>query len=70
VTTSAGTPKGTVDFFYGPDLLGTAALVDGTAELDESSAGVAHGSYGITAKYSGDGAHSASTSNAVDVVVD
>ena len=29
-----------------------------------------HGSYGITAKYSGDGAHSGSASNTVDVVVD
>jgi uncharacterized repeat protein (TIGR03803 family) len=70
VTTSAGTPQGYVDFFYGSDVLGSADLVDGAAKLSESSAGVAHGTYGITARYSGDGAHSASTSNTVNVQVE
>jgi uncharacterized repeat protein (TIGR03803 family) len=70
VTTSAGTPTGKVNFFFGPNLLGSATVANGTAILVESSAGVGKGTYGITAKYVGDGAHSASTSNTVNVQVD
>jgi hypothetical protein len=59
-----------VNFFFGPNLLGSATVANGTAILVESSAGVGKGTYGITAKYVGDGAHSASTSNTVNVQVD
>ena len=70
VTTSAGTPTGDVNFFYGAKLLGSATVSNGMAILVESSAGVPLATYGITAKYAGDAAHSASTSNTVNVQVD
>ncbi|MFR9791020.1 Ig-like domain repeat protein [Streptomyces sp. MB22_4] len=60
----AGTPTGTVDFFDGATLLGTATLSGGTATLTTSALAV--GSHSLTAVYSGDGDFTGSTS-AVDV---
>ncbi len=66
-----GTPSGSVTF-YADDryFIGTAKLNSaGVATIDPSSAGVAPGSYSITAKYSGDASDTASTSSPVTVTV-
>lgn len=52
VTSSSGTPTGSVEFFEGVNSLGTASLVGGTAS--KSIFTLEPGGYFITASYSGD----------------
>jgi uncharacterized repeat protein (TIGR03803 family) len=66
-TSGSGTPTGTVKFLYGSLVIGSAKLSGGVAVLRASSAGVAAGSYPITASYLGDSADKASTSSRVTV---
>ncbi|KJY40725.1 hypothetical protein VR41_14630, partial [Streptomyces sp. NRRL B-1568] len=56
----AGTPTGTVDFFDGATLLGSAPLVGGVATLSVSTLSV--GSHSLTATYNGDANFVGSTS--------
>jgi len=53
VTSNGGAVTGTATFYYGSFALGTGTLNAGVARLSASSGGIAPGSYGITAKYSG-----------------
>ena len=68
-----GTPTGSVKFESEGLVLGTAVLrsVGGlaTATFTASSAGVAPGTYAVTATYSGDKADAGSTSQFVTVIV-
>ena len=66
-TVSGFSPTGSVFFAAGSTSLGTATLTNGTATLQSSFASA--GSYAIIATYQGDKNNSASTSNAVTVVV-
>src|SRR5262245_7810447 len=59
-TVSPSLATGTVEFFDGASSLGTAALSGGTAALATSALAV--GSHSMTAVYSGDSSHTASTS--------
>ena len=61
------TPTGTVSFYDGTTLLGSAALSSGSADLATSSLAV--GSHSITAVYSGSADFNADTSSAVAVTV-
>jgi hypothetical protein len=70
VATADGTAGGTVTFYYGGDKLGTATLSGGSAHISAGTSGVPKETYGITAKYSGDGVHAASNSAVTDVTVD
>ncbi|MEI9811734.1 MAG: Ig-like domain repeat protein [Acidobacteriota bacterium] len=56
----AGTPTGTVSYFDGASLLGTAALSGGAATLTTSS--LTQGTHSLTAVYSGDANFTGSTS--------
>ena len=67
VPSAGGTVTGTVTFLDGTSSLGTAAVSSNTAQLSLSSLSV--GSHSITAKYSGDGNFTASTSTAVTQTV-
>jgi uncharacterized repeat protein (TIGR03803 family) len=60
---------GTVNFYYQSDLLGSAAINNGTATFTASSAGIPPGSYAITAKYTGDANYAPATSSPVAVTV-
>jgi sugar lactone lactonase YvrE len=53
VASSAGTPTGTVKFTVGTLVIGTATLSSGVATFSASSAGIAAGTYPVTATYSG-----------------
>jgi len=66
----SGNPTGTVTFYDGALVVGTAPLENGTATLAASSKNVPAGQYSITAKYSGDAGDDASTSNSVAVTVE
>jgi len=68
VTSASGTPTGTVQLRDGSTLLATAPLAGGTASISLSS--LSTGTHPITAAYSGDSLHSASTSAAVSQEVD
>jgi arylsulfate sulfotransferase len=60
--TTAGTPTGTVHFFYGSVLLGSAALNAGSASFTRTiPVNYEAGTYRITAKYSGDSAYAPSS---------
>jgi Bacterial Ig-like domain (group 3)/Galactose oxidase, central domain/Kelch motif len=61
VTSSDGTPQGTVDFLDGTTLLKTIPLQD--SEASYSTNALAPGSHAITAKYSGDGNYRSVTSS-------
>ena len=50
-------------------MVGTANLVNGTATLTASTAGIPAGTYNLTAKYAGDANYGASTSNSVAIQV-
>ena len=63
----SGTPTGTVDFFDGATLLGSATLSGGVATLFTSTLSV--GSHPATAVYSGDADYGASTSPEASQVV-
>ncbi|WP_405583027.1 Ig-like domain repeat protein [Streptomyces sp. NBC_01190] len=60
VLPGGGTPTGTVSFFDGVTLLGTATVIGGVATLITSALTV--GSHALTAVYSGSGSFTASTS--------
>lgn len=47
-------PTGTVSFYFGDYLLGTAPVKEGSAALDFSTVPVPNGTFGITAHYNGD----------------
>lgn len=49
---AVGSPGGSIEFFDGATLLGTAPLVNGTASL--ATAGLAAGAHAIEARYTGD----------------
>jgi sugar lactone lactonase YvrE len=63
VSSSVGTPTGTVSFYDGTSLLGPVALVSGVATYTTSA--LATGAHSITAVYSGDSNFSMETSSAV-----
>ena len=68
VTSSGGTPAGSVSFYDGAALLGTVNLgANGTAALTTSSLGV--GSHPVSAAYGGSSSFEASTSAVVNVSV-
>ncbi|MFL6440209.1 MAG: Ig-like domain repeat protein, partial [Terriglobales bacterium] len=67
VTSSGGTPTGTLQFFDGPTSLGTAVLSNGIYSLTTSA--VSAGTRSITAAYSGDTKLAASTSPALTQTV-
>ena len=67
VPSAGGTVTGTATFLDGTSSLGTAAVSSNTAQLSLSSLSV--GAHSITAKYSGDGNFTASTSTAVTQTV-
>jgi hypothetical protein len=62
ISTTSGTPTGTVSYFDNGNLLGTATLVNGVASLSTSTLSV--GSHVILALYSGDGNFLATTASA------
>ena len=67
---STGVPTGTVTFASGSVILATVRLNNaGVAVLTASSKGYSSGTYPITAKYSGDGSDTTSTSSAAAVTV-
>ena len=63
VTGSGASPTGTVTYYDGGTVIGTLALVGGTAHLTTSSLSV--GSHSMTARYRGDQTYSGSVSTAV-----
>ena len=63
VTSSGGTPAGSVSFLDGPTLLGTATLNSGSATFAGSF--ITLGQHSVTAMYGGSANFSASTSSAV-----
>jgi hypothetical protein len=67
VTTSAGTPSGSVTFLDGSAVLGTQPLTAGQASLSTGSLAV--GPHAITAEYLGDADHLGSTSAVVTQTV-
>ena len=69
--TSVVAPTGTVSFFDGTTLLGKATLNahEGSGYASLPTKALLAGSNEITAVYSGDGTHPASTSNQVQVTV-
>jgi|CZKH01.1.fsa_nt_gi hypothetical protein len=64
VTSNAGTPTGKVTFKSGKGTLGTGTLSNGSAAYTTSPTQLSAGTDSITAVYSGDASHSASTSPA------
>ncbi|MGH9571296.1 MAG: Ig-like domain repeat protein, partial [Candidatus Angelobacter sp.] len=67
VSSSSGTPTGSVSFFDGATTLGSAALSAGTATFSTSS--LALGSHAVTAGYQGNATFAGSTSAAVTQAV-
>jgi autotransporter-associated beta strand protein len=67
VAPGSGTATGTVSYFDGATLLGTATLSSGVATLTTSSFSV--GTHSITAVYSGDSNFSGSTSSTISQVI-
>jgi hypothetical protein len=67
VSSSAGTPTGSVIFYDGANAIGSATLAGGSAAIPVSS--LASGSQSITAAYQGSGAFSPSTSAPLSQVV-
>ena len=67
VTSTTGTPTGTVTFFDGTMSIGTSILTNGMASLTTSTLGV--GNRNITAVYNGNGIFGPSTSNVVLQVI-
>jgi hypothetical protein len=65
--TSSGTPTGTVTFFDGSYSLGTATVLNGSAQFTDP--GFQIGTHSITAVYGGDANFSGSTSAALSQVV-
>jgi hypothetical protein len=67
VSSTAGTPTGSVNFFNGTTQLGSATLSGGMATYTTSA--LTAGSYTITAQYAGDSNFTSATSNAVTETV-
>jgi hypothetical protein len=67
VTSSGGTPTGSVEFFDGASSLGTVTLTNGKAQLTTSA--LALGVHSLTAVYAPSGNFQASTSSAVANIV-
>ena len=67
VTGPSGTPTGSVSFFDGANLIGSANLTNGSASLVVSSLAV--GAHSLSAGYGGDNSFSASTSASVPQTV-
>ena len=67
VSSSATTPTGSVTFFEGSTVLGTATLSSGTGSITVAALPI--GSNPITAIYSGDGSYNGATSPSVNEVV-
>ncbi len=67
VSSSAGTPTGTVYFMDGTNMLGSAVLSAGSASY--SATALAVGSHSITARYSGDSNFAGLTSTAQTVTI-
>lgn len=67
VTSTSGTPAGTVIFYDGSTQLGSAALANGIASLSTSS--LANGSHPITAGYQGSSGFAPSTSSPLNQMV-
>lgn len=67
--TNAATPAptGTVQFFYGSQVIGSAALSSGVAKFTASTTGVPAGTYSITAHYLGDANYGPANSSAVSI---
>jgi hypothetical protein len=68
VTTSAGTPGGSVTFYDGTALLGAVTLAQDTATYTTSS--LATGTHSITAVYGGDNTFATATSSALTEIVE
>ncbi len=68
VTSSAGTPSGTMDFLDGTNVIGTAPL-NGSGVAVYSTSTLASGTHSITAAYEGSGNFSSSTSVSTSQVV-
>lgn len=64
-----GTPTGSVSFYEGGTLLGSAVLSSGSTTLSVSGMALAAGTHALTAKYSGDANYGASTSAAQNQTV-
>jgi Bacterial Ig-like domain (group 3) len=63
-------PTGSVSFYYGSSLIGSAKLsLQGTSTFSASTSGVPAGTYSLTAKYSGDTGSLASTSAPISVIL-
>lgn len=67
VTSSDGTPAGTVDFYDGTTLLGSSLLSKGIASLSTDS--LSAGTHAITAMYMGGGDYTTSKSTTLEEVV-
>ena len=67
VTSSAGTPSGSVTFYDGSTVLGSGNLSAGVASL--STTGLSVGTHALTAVYSGSTSYAGSTSAMVNEVV-
>jgi hypothetical protein len=67
VSSAAGTPTGTVEFFDDTTLLGSATLTSGNALF--STSGLATSSHSIVAKYEGDGGYRLSISDPISQIV-
>jgi hypothetical protein len=67
VTSTSGTPTGTVIFYDGSTTLGSATLVSGSTSISTSS--LSTGSHSITAAYQGSGSFAPSTSPVLTQVV-
>jgi hypothetical protein len=63
VAPGTGTPSGTVEFFDGTTLIGTATIVNGIAKFTIST--LALGSHNISAVYPGNTSHQGSTSQTI-----
>jgi uncharacterized repeat protein (TIGR03803 family) len=67
---ASGVPGGTVTFYAGTYVLGTAKLINGTAKFTEATNDtIPAGTYALTASYNGDPSDYSSTSSAVDVLL-
>jgi hypothetical protein len=66
-TVAPESATGTVSFFQGATLLGTAALTSGNAAFSWTPAGA--GNFSVTASYAGDASHLTSTSPATAITV-
>jgi hypothetical protein len=67
VNAGSGTPSGTVTFYDGSTMIGSAPLASGSATISTSA--LLAGSHSITAAYQGSGAYEASTSAPLNQVV-